>query len=45
MDHLADCYLKKDRIKEAVYEWKRALQNDGSEELKKSIKLKLKKYE
>ncbi len=45
MDHLGDCYLKKGRIKEAIYEWKRALKFDVTKKLKKSIKLKLEKYD
>ena len=45
MDHLGDCYLKKGRIKEAIYEWKRALKFDATKKLKKSIKLKLEKHD
>ena len=45
MDHLADCYIKKGRIKEAIFEWRRALKFDASKNLKKSIKLKLDKYD
>ena len=45
MDHLGDCYLKTGRLKEARFEWYRALNYDASEELKKSINFKLNKYE
>ena len=45
MDHLADCYIKKGRIQEAIFEWRRALKFDASKNLKKSIKLKLDKYD
>ena len=45
MDHLADSYLKTGRIKEAIFEWKRALSYDASEKLKKEIYIKLKTYE
>ena len=45
MDHLGDCYLKVGRIKEAIFEWQRALKYDASEKLKKNIKMKLNKYE
>ena len=45
MDHLADCYLKTGRLKEARFEWYRALNYDASEKLKKSINFKLNKYE
>ena len=45
MDHLGDSYQKTGRIREAIFEWKRALQYDASDKLKKSIRLKLNTYE
>ena len=52
-DNSSDCtkyskkseYIKKGRIQEAIFEWKRALKFDASKKLQKSIKLKLDKYD
>ena len=44
IDHLGDIYYKIGRKKEAIYEWKRALNGNAEEKLKKNIKLKLNKY-
>ena len=45
MDHLGDCYLKMGRKKEALFEWKRALNFDASKKLKKILAKKIKLYE
>jgi predicted Zn-dependent protease len=44
IDHLGDIYYKIGRKKEAVYEWNKALIGNANNELIKSIKSKLKKY-
>jgi predicted negative regulator of RcsB-dependent stress response len=45
MDHLGDCYLMLGRIKEAVYEWRKALKYENNITVITSIKDKLNKYE
>ena len=41
LDHLGDIYLVLGREKEAIYEWKKALNGDGTNELKKKIEIKI----
>lgn len=43
LDHLGDIYLVLGREKEAIYEWKKALNGNGTNELKKKIRLKINK--
>ena len=43
LDHLGDIYLVLGREKEAIYEWKKALNGDGTNELKKKIEIKINK--
>ena len=41
IDHLGDIYYKTGRKKEAIYEWKRALNGNANNKLKKDIRSKL----
>ena len=41
LDHLGDIYLVLGREKEAIYEWKKALNGDGTNQLKKKIEIKI----
>jgi hypothetical protein len=45
LDHLGDCYLKLNRKKEAVYEWKRALKYEKDEILLNKISQKIRENE
>lgn len=44
LDHLGDIYLKLGRKREAIYEWKKALDGDGDIKLKNEIQSKIKKH-
>ena len=45
IDHLGDCYLKLNRKKEAIFEWKKALKYETDKSSIKKIREKIIKYE
>ena len=45
LDHLGDCYLKLNRKKEAIYEWKRALKYEKDEIILNKIYKKIRENE
>ena len=45
IDHLGDCYLKLNRKKEAVFEWKKALKYETDKRTAEKIREKINKYE
>ena len=45
IDHLGDCYLMLNRIKEAVFEWNKALKYETNKDIIKKIKNKISQYE
>ncbi len=45
IDHLGDCYLMLNRVNEAIYEWRKALQYETNKETLLIIKGKINKYE
>ena len=45
IDHLGDCYLMLNRIKEAIFEWNKAIQYETDKNIIEKIKQKIKKHE
>ena len=43
-DHLGDAYLKVNRELEALYQWKKAIQFNSEEDLRRKIEEKIKKF-